>query len=224
MVALKWTDFPEAQAVPEGAGLPAGALPCRPGVASGQTIRPRQASPTGQTRPTGRASWNGPDEANGAHQLDGANRPHQAPFDLYRVSASRRPRPCAGGGEPYWRRYWRRSPRQPPLQRRGGLRPPQPDGGGPFSGAGSVAVVAIPGIGAAVWAAGGRSDGCGKARSRLMPPLAGVYMAKPGDTIWGIAVRFSGNSDPRPLAYNLEAQIGGAVLQPGDQLTIPSAP
>ncbi len=48
-----------------------------------------------------------------------------------------------------------------------------------------------------------------------------VYVTRPGDTIWGIAVRYSGTGDPRPLMDSLEAQISGRVLQPGQRLAVP---
>jgi hypothetical protein len=48
-----------------------------------------------------------------------------------------------------------------------------------------------------------------------------VYVARPGDTVWGIALRYSGTGDPRPLADSLEAQISGRVLQPGQRLAVP---
>jgi hypothetical protein len=56
------------------------------------------------------------------------------------------------------------------------------------------------------------------------PACAGhphLYMARPGDTIWAIAVRFSGRQDPRPLEYRLEAETGGGTLQPGETLRVP---
>jgi hypothetical protein len=48
-----------------------------------------------------------------------------------------------------------------------------------------------------------------------------AYVARPGDTIWSVAVRFDRGEDPRPLSDLLEAQIGGAVLQPGQRLMVP---
>ena len=48
-----------------------------------------------------------------------------------------------------------------------------------------------------------------------------VYVVRPGDTIWQIAVRLSGGGDPRPLAETLEAEIGGGALQPGQVLNVP---
>lgn len=51
--------------------------------------------------------------------------------------------------------------------------------------------------------------------------LPTTYVARPGDTIWAIAVRYSGDGDPRPLEYRLEQEIGGGTLQPGDVLRVP---
>jgi hypothetical protein len=81
-------------------------------------------------------------------------------------------------------------------------------------------VAAIAGLGAAGWAAGGWLVQVAGAQATGMP-VQHVYVARPGDTIWGIAVRFSGGGAPGPLAYKLEQQIGGGVLQPGDQLDVP---
>jgi hypothetical protein len=50
-----------------------------------------------------------------------------------------------------------------------------------------------------------------------------VYVARPGDTIWSVAVRYDRGEDPRPLSDLLEAQIGGGVLQPGQRLMVPKA-
>ena len=64
--------------------------------------------------------------------------------------------------------------------------------------------------------------------SRLLPagaqpahaaPL--TYVARPGDTIWGIAERYARGGDPWPLVDRLEDEIGGATLQPGQVLTVP---
>jgi hypothetical protein len=53
------------------------------------------------------------------------------------------------------------------------------------------------------------------------PGVPHFYVARPGDTIWGIAVRYSRGGDPRPLVDQLEAQTGGATLQPGEALAVP---
>ena len=48
-----------------------------------------------------------------------------------------------------------------------------------------------------------------------------VYVARPGDTLWGIASAVEPGSDPRPLVAELEQQLGGAQLVPGDRLRLP---
>jgi hypothetical protein len=53
-------------------------------------------------------------------------------------------------------------------------------------------------------------DGCGQ-----------LYVVRPGDTIWSVAVRYDQGGDPRPLMDQLEGEIGGGVLQPGEQLIVP---
>jgi hypothetical protein len=83
-----------------------------------------------------------------------------------------------------------------------------------------VVVAVIAGLGAAAWAAGGWLVQVAGAQPSVAP-VRHVYVARPGDTVWGIAVRFSSGGDPRPLVDKLEAQIGGGVLQPGEQLTVP---
>jgi hypothetical protein len=70
---------------------------------------------------------------------------------------------------------------------------------------------------------GASSGSCGLGLPECVAPSphARVYVAKPGDTIWAIAVRYSGGRDPRPLEYELEAQLGGGALQPGEALRVP---
>jgi hypothetical protein len=80
-----------------------------------------------------------------------------------------------------------------------------------------VAVVAIAGGGAVASSTAqhllaGASTG---------PSAPRLYVARPGDTIWAIAEKFSGTGDPRPLMDKLEAEIGGGVLQPGQVLEVP---
>lgn len=48
-----------------------------------------------------------------------------------------------------------------------------------------------------------------------------AYIARPGDTVWSVAVRYSGGGDPRPLEDVLQAEVVGSVLQPGQQLVVP---
>ena len=63
---------------------------------------------------------------------------------------------------------------------------------------------------------------CESPAAPCMPARHAItYVARPGDTIWAIAVRFSGSKDPRPLEYHLEQEIGGGTLQPGQVLDVP---
>jgi hypothetical protein len=48
-----------------------------------------------------------------------------------------------------------------------------------------------------------------------------AYVARPGDTLWSIASRVEPSGDPRPLVADLETQLHGATLQPGDRLLLP---
>ncbi|HEV2360585.1 MAG TPA: LysM peptidoglycan-binding domain-containing protein [Acidimicrobiales bacterium] len=48
-----------------------------------------------------------------------------------------------------------------------------------------------------------------------------TYVARAGDTLWGIALRVDPNGDPRPIVAALSNELGGATLQPGDLLTLP---
>jgi len=58
--------------------------------------------------------------------------------------------------------------------------------------------------------------------ARAGPLVAGTtYVVRRGDTLWGIAERLAGNTDPRPLVARLEAQAGGDALQPGELLPLP---
>lgn len=48
-----------------------------------------------------------------------------------------------------------------------------------------------------------------------------AYVARPGDTLWSIAARVEPGRDPRPLVDQLEQQIHGGLLQPGERLLLP---
>lgn len=47
------------------------------------------------------------------------------------------------------------------------------------------------------------------------------FIARPGDTVWSVAVRYAGAGDPRPLEDTLQAEVLGGVLQPGERLVVP---
>ena len=99
-----------------------------------------------------------------------------------------------------------------------------------------IVVSVIAGLGAMAWLATGRLVSAAGAQAPQSPrcvagglPGAGqaagscgqVYVARPGDTIWSIAVAYSRGGDPRPLVANLESEIGGGALQPGERLIVP---
>jgi hypothetical protein len=96
----------------------------------------------------------------------------------------------------------------------------------------AIAVSVLVGLGAMAWLATGRvvsaagaqapqSQQCVSGGAQGAGSCGQVYVAKPGDTIWSIAVAYSRGDDPRPLVANLESQIGGGVLQPGERLVLP---
>jgi len=88
----------------------------------------------------------------------------------------------------------------------------------------AVVVFAIASLGAFAWQVVGwlvPMAGAQSSRPGLQVSPEHTYIAKPGDTVWAIAMKFSGDGDPRPLADRLEAEISGGVLQPGDRLVVP---
>jgi hypothetical protein len=48
-----------------------------------------------------------------------------------------------------------------------------------------------------------------------------LYRVQPGDTVWSIATRLDPTGDPRPLADQIETEIGGTNLQVGTQVLLP---
>ena len=47
-----------------------------------------------------------------------------------------------------------------------------------------------------------------------------IYVVRPGDTLWRIAVRLSGDGDPREVVDRLAASnhIGNSLIRPGERL------
>jgi hypothetical protein len=83
----------------------------------------------------------------------------------------------------------------------------------------TVLVFAIAVSGAVIWDLGSRVVAIAGAE----PSLAGshVYLVRPGDTIWSIAVKSAHGGDPWRTVNKLETEIGGGVLQPGERLELP---
>lgn len=48
-----------------------------------------------------------------------------------------------------------------------------------------------------------------------------LYVVQPGDTLWGLASRLDPGGDPRAVEAQLEAEIGGDDLYPGERLVLP---
>jgi LysM domain len=82
----------------------------------------------------------------------------------------------------------------------------------------ALVVVSIAGLGALAWDLGTHVVAMAADSSAARPH---VYVSQPGDTLWSIAVRFAGGGDPRALVDQLESQIGGGALQPGERLYLP---
>jgi hypothetical protein len=82
-----------------------------------------------------------------------------------------------------------------------------------------VLVFAIAVSGAVIWDLGSRVIAIAGAE----PSRAGshVYLVRPGDTIWSIAVKSAHGGDPWRTVNQLETEIGGGVLQPGERLELP---
>lgn len=60
-----------------------------------------------------------------------------------------------------------------------------------------------------------------RARDRGPGPVPGpVYVVQPGDTFWDIARTLRPGGDPRPVVTRLVAAHGGAVLVPGERVTL----
>jgi hypothetical protein len=144
--------------------------------------------------------------------------------------------PVPGGSPPV--RGQRRLQLAPPDAQRPGARPAPVVRRAPktFLWRRAIALSLVAGLGATVWLATGRlASVAGAQVSQDQRCLSGgapgegqaagscgqLYVAKPGDTIWSIAVAYSRGGDPRPLVDKLESEIGGGALQPGERLSVP---
>lgn len=65
---------------------------------------------------------------------------------------------------------------------------------------------------------GGLSHATGSAPAGTGPATVTV---QPGDTLWTIVERADPHADPRPLVTRLTAQLGTAVVVPGERIPLP---
>lgn len=53
------------------------------------------------------------------------------------------------------------------------------------------------------------------------PPAGRIWVVRPGDTLWSIALGSGAQGDIRPLVARLSAEVGGRPLQPGERIRVP---
>jgi hypothetical protein len=68
---------------------------------------------------------------------------------------------------------------------------------------------------------GGRATADGEAGRDVRP--AAVYVVRPGDTLWDIAVRLAPDRDPRIVTAALERSAGGASIRAGQRIVLPAS-
>jgi hypothetical protein len=68
---------------------------------------------------------------------------------------------------------------------------------------------------------GGRATADGSAPGEIRP--AAVYVVRPGDTLWDLAVVLAPDRDPRVVVAALERAAGGATVHPGQRIVLPAS-
>jgi hypothetical protein len=53
------------------------------------------------------------------------------------------------------------------------------------------------------------------------PAVARIWVVRPGDTLWTIALASGARGDIRPLVDKMSAEVGGKPLQPGERILVP---
>ncbi|MHB1504728.1 MAG: LysM peptidoglycan-binding domain-containing protein [Acidimicrobiales bacterium] len=48
-----------------------------------------------------------------------------------------------------------------------------------------------------------------------------LYVVRPGDTLWSIAVRMDPSGDPRPLVEQMAQEVQGDTVVAGERLRLP---
>jgi hypothetical protein len=78
------------------------------------------------------------------------------------------------------------------------------------------------GLQAALGRIGGSPLATAGAPGGLEPAAGQLWIVRPGDTLWSIAVALDPQGDVRPLVDRLAAEVGGTVLYPGESIPIPT--
>jgi LysM domain len=89
-----------------------------------------------------------------------------------------------------------------------------------------LAVVVSVGLTAGLWFGTSAMASQSQGRLQVLPGSVKtahgyLYRVQPGDTVWSIATRLDPTGDPRPLADQIESEIGGTNLQVGTQVLVP---
>jgi hypothetical protein len=57
--------------------------------------------------------------------------------------------------------------------------------------------------------------------STVEPAAAHIWVVRPGDTLWSIALASGARGDIRPLVDEMNAEVHGLPLQPGEHILVP---
>ena len=68
---------------------------------------------------------------------------------------------------------------------------------------------------------GGRATADGEPAGEIRPTA--VYVVRPGDTLWDIAVRLAPDRDPRAVVSALERSAGGSTIRAGQRIVLPAS-
>ncbi|MEO5840269.1 MAG: LysM peptidoglycan-binding domain-containing protein [Acidimicrobiales bacterium] len=68
---------------------------------------------------------------------------------------------------------------------------------------------------------GGRATADGSSPGEIRP--AAVYVVRPGDTLWDLAVALAPDRDPRVVVAALERSAGGSTVRPGQRIVLPAS-
>ena len=68
---------------------------------------------------------------------------------------------------------------------------------------------------------GGRATADGEPAGEIRPTA--VYVVRPGDTLWDIALRLAPDRDPRVVVAALERSAGGSSIRSGQRIVLPAS-